>query len=330
MTFRRHTLLRRALDSVLAQTYTNYIVKIINDDPDDHVVSEIAANIRDKRVCVFTPVRKRGATENFNLVFQETQAQYVSLLEDDNWWEPSFLEEMLGLLKQHPDIPLIIGNERIWLERQDGSWHDTGCTIWPFKKAKLHQYRIEDICGSAKLCNSSFLARVDVQPKILTPETIPVDVTEHFRERLLPPYVLLHGAPLTNYSETRSTARSSEGELWGEFQQLLIGSVFIAIESTAGRNLLAKRLWEACPTKTSPRAVTLVSVGAAVQEARALLKFAPPMAIFRTLLWLARRPSRGKLFTTRRCYKAELSFLVSAPLTRHLAQEHDSDAIPTS
>ena len=150
VTFRRHQMLRRAIASVVAQTHRNIVIKVINDDPEDGDVLHIIHEIGDDRVSVFAPVERRGPTRNFNLVFEERDADYVSMLEDDNWWEPSFLEEQLRALRGHPAAPLVIGNERIWRELPDGGWLNTGRTIWPFTDLRVHNLRVEEICGSAR------------------------------------------------------------------------------------------------------------------------------------------------------------------------------------
>ena len=181
VTFRRHQMLRRAIASVAAQTHAKMVVKVVNDDPADEMVAEIVHEFGDNRISLFSPIEKCGPTRNFNLVFEERDADYVSLLEDDNWWEPSFLEEQLRVLKKHPDAPLVVGNQRIWQELPDGSWLDTSQTIWPVSSLQVHNLSVEEICGSARICNSSMLIRVERAHELLVPDTIPVDVTEHFR-----------------------------------------------------------------------------------------------------------------------------------------------------
>ncbi|MCP4309310.1 MAG: glycosyltransferase family 2 protein [bacterium] len=321
VTFRRHQMLRRAIASVLNQTHRDFVVKVINDDPTDDGVRSIINEIDSKRVTLFVPEKKRGATRNFNLVFQEQNADFVSLLEDDNWWEPEFLQRQLEVLDAHPSAPLVVGNERIWRELPDGTWLDTARTVWPFDDIRSHELSVEEIAGSAKICNSSMLIRVDRFGGYLTPDTIPVDVTEHFRERLLPRTLLLNGAPLVNYAETIRSARSSGGEDWGSWQCLLIGSIFVAANDGADRRRLAQRLWRDCPSSTSPRAVSLVASGVAFREARAVLATAPLSSVMRFGATIARRPNRLLgLAGIRRRLANELAFLVNAPLTRQLVQ----------
>src|SRR5262249_52298055 len=246
ITYQRPLLLRRALASILAQSYKNLRVKVINDDPDDDNVLETIVQANDRRVSLFTPVRRRGAAANFNIAFSDKAAPFVSVLEDDNWWEPAFLETMYQTLLEYPQARAAICNELVWKELNDGSWFSTGRTIWDHEGARLHDYSLEQIAGSAKICNSSTLLKTDASLVFDTPSTIPVDVTEHFRERLLDGPVVLFGRPLVNYAETIKTARSTTGAKWGTFQCLLIGSIFMALSNARDGIAFAKALWELC------------------------------------------------------------------------------------
>ena len=253
VTYRRHEMLHRAISSVLAQTHDKLQVKVVNDDPQDPEVASIVEAFADPRLSLFMPVMKRGATCSFNLVFDEQDAEFIALLEDDNWWESTFLQSQLDALVSHPEAPLIVGNERVWQELPDGQWRDTGRTIWPEDGVTFYDLRIEDICGSAKICNSSMLIRASAARNLKTPDTIPVDVTEHFRERQLGPRLLLNGRALVNYAETIHTARSAHGQTWGLYQCLLIGSVFSAMANSSNRKTLAVVLWSDCIAPLSPR-----------------------------------------------------------------------------
>jgi len=319
ITFRRHALLKRALESVLGQTHRNFEVLVINDDPEDTEVEKIVDALADSRVSLFLPLARRGPTRNFNLPFESCNTSFVTILEDDNWWEPRFLEEMYEALRAHPEARLAVANETVWKETADGQWLNTGRRIWDLQGLQTYDYSLEQICGGAKLCNSSMLVRMSPDASYKVPESIPVDVTEHFRERLFSPPIVLVGNPLVNFAETLGTARLSTGSLWGIYQCLLIGSVFIALPDSRARRALADRLWLSCSGKTSPRAVSLVTTGLSIKEARVLLLRAPVAAIGRFLLWATRRPAQlASTMRLRHRYASQLEFLVRAPLTRRL------------
>jgi Glycosyl transferase family 2 len=321
VTFRRHEMLKRAIRSVLAQTHTDFRVCVVNDDPSDPGVGEIVRGFADPRLSLYLPLTKRGAARNFNLMFEDAQADYVCLLEDDNWWEPDFLETMVALLSAHPEVDAACCNERLWRENEDGSWLDTGRNIWPAFEPHIHRFALSDLCGSAKLCNSAMLYRKKAAGSFKTPDDIPVDVTEHFRERMFPAGFALHARPMVNYAETITTARA-KGSLWGEYQILLIGSVFAAPGNRAARKALAAALWASCREATSPRAVTLVIAGLAVREARALVLNAPKRALLRACATMIRRfPAFLRAFSVTRRFQPHFEFLVHAPLTQALARE---------
>lgn len=323
VTYRRHDMLKRALLSVKNQTFSNFRAFIVNDDPDDTDVGLIVNEICDDRFQLFKPIQKRGATRNFNLMFSPSEATFVALLEDDNWWQPSFLEEMLALMRSNPDCEAACSNERIWKETQDNKWSDTGVNIWPNFGIQPHTFRIEDLCGSAKLCNSSAIYRLNSCRDLSTPDDIPVDVTEHFRERLFTGRFLLNSRVLVNYAETLKTARGG-GSIWGDYQSLLIGSVFAAIHSREARTALSRRLWAGVPSATSPRAVTLLLTGLVISEARSLAFTAPMLTWLRGAINFIRRP---RAFFTHLSVRSRRSthftFLCNAPVTKRVASEFE-------
>jgi hypothetical protein len=232
------------------------------------------------------------------------------------------LEAMYQALLKYPQARAAICNELIWKEMNDGTWLNTGRTIWNHDGICLHDYSLEQIAGSAKVCNSSTLLKTDASLNFETPNTIPVDVTEHFRERLLDGPAVLLGRPLVNYAETIKTARSTMGSKWGTFQCLLIGSIFMAMSGARDGVAFARRLWKLCSSSTSPRAMTLVMTGLYIREARPLLTLSPARARMRFMQWIVRHPLQLLAMSQmRRKYKRELEFLVQAPLTRRLTRE---------
>lgn len=260
VTYRRPALLERALQSLLAQSYTDWVAEVLNDDPDDIRPTDIIARLGDSRISLGGPNGRLGAAARFNRAFRDLDEPYSALLEDDNWWEPLFLEKMIDTLEQHPDIELVCCNERIWREEADSSWTDTGELIWSSEGAPyLFEWDDQDKCGGAKLCNSAILFRSRFARGWRTPDTIPVDVTEHFRERVIPHPFLLHPAPLVNYAETIHTHRATRGSTWGQYQALLVASLFSSVPSSI-RPLLAQKVWDRVRSKAPQSATTCLLV----------------------------------------------------------------------
>jgi len=320
VTYRRPHLLRRALESVRAQTRSDWQVRVVNDDPEDDRVARLIAELNDARIVLFQPVRKRGAAGSFNEAFRAQDCDFATLLEDDNWWEPGFLETMITTLEANPSIDVACMNERIWKEQPDGSWTDTGQVIWSAKEDEPYSTTIAIACGSAKLCNSSLLFRRKGKPAWTTPDDIPVDVTEHFRERVLPQPFLLVAKPLVNYAETLATNRDTSGSRWGQYQCLLIGSCFASLPAKL-RPRMAQTLFRDIGKNPSPRATALLIAALACSEARALLGGASFRQLVKLVLTIGRRPVQMlSLLQAKKRLTAHWQFLLDSPWNRRLAE----------
>ncbi len=320
ITYRRHAMLRRAIQSVLRQTLQDFRAIVVNDDPEDHGVVEIINAFADPRLSLYMPLERRGAATNFNLMFDDADAEYVALLEDDNWWESEFLETMQNLLNAYPQVDVACCNERLWQENIDHSWRDTGYNIWRDFGAGLYSFSLANICGSAMLRNSAALYRRRRGIDLRTPDDIPVDVTEHFRERLFPAGIALHSRPMANYAKTLTSARG-RGPVWGQYQTLLIGSVFAALPPGAARLNLARELWATCPGPVAPRATTLILCGMVVHEARDLFWTAPWQTHSRVAMTALKRMSEFVCHrSAKRALAHHFAYLVNTPLLRQLTK----------
>jgi glycosyltransferase involved in cell wall biosynthesis len=104
-TYRRPVLLERAVESLRRQTMTDWMCELHNDDPTDVAPAALVERLGDPRIRLVTHSQNYGATKTLNLPFSSSiEEPFVSLLEDDNWWEPGFLERMLGALNRRPDV----------------------------------------------------------------------------------------------------------------------------------------------------------------------------------------------------------------------------------
>jgi len=109
-TYERAGTLLRAVESALAQTY-RYIEVVVYDDGSgdatEAVVRELAA--RDGRLRYLRSPQNRGLAENHNLLFAEMVGEYVMLLSDDDWLEPTYVERCLAVLRADSDLVLVCG-----------------------------------------------------------------------------------------------------------------------------------------------------------------------------------------------------------------------------
>jgi glycosyltransferase involved in cell wall biosynthesis len=311
ITYKRPVLLKRALNSLVSQTHQNWVAEVINDDPGDPGVGELIRLLADSRISLSEPSVKRGGTSNFNYAFKGSDHLFSGILEDDNWYEPGFIEIMLKALMENAPIKIAVANENIWREEADGSWTDTARTIWQETSGcRLYYFQVKDKCGSAKICNSSMLWRTGESSQWLTPEDLPIDVTEHFRERVLPHPILLVNEPLVNYAQTIHTNRSN-GLAWSCYQVLLISSVFICI-NIDHKEKLADILWAQARTVNRQFKTTLLHTALSHTGAFVLLKKAKIAELFRyALTWVKNPVACFRIVKSHQHYRTHWDFLLN-------------------
>lgn len=100
----RSDFIRRALDSALSQTYSNFEL-IISDDASTDGTQNIckAYAKRDSRIRYIRHDNNIGPMRNFYFAFKQTQGEYFVWLADDDWWAPDFLEKLISALENNPD-----------------------------------------------------------------------------------------------------------------------------------------------------------------------------------------------------------------------------------
>jgi len=95
-TLRRPTLLKRALESVLAQTYEPFEVIVVVDGPDDDTVA-LLRTIEDPRVRFFVNPRSLTAAGARNFGVAQSTGTWVAFLDDDDEWLPCKLERQMAV-----------------------------------------------------------------------------------------------------------------------------------------------------------------------------------------------------------------------------------------
>lgn len=93
---------RKTVESVLRQTFDDYELVIIDNESNDGS-SEIVASFTDPRIRIVRLEENVGVSNARNKGVELSTAPYITFLDADDWWEPTFLEEMRGLIVRHPD-----------------------------------------------------------------------------------------------------------------------------------------------------------------------------------------------------------------------------------
>jgi len=93
--------IRRAVDSVLAQTYQDFELIVVDDGSTDEG-PEIVAGYADPRLRLIRQANA-GVSAARNRGVAEAQAELVAFLDADDEWRPWFLETVIGLRQRFPE-----------------------------------------------------------------------------------------------------------------------------------------------------------------------------------------------------------------------------------
>ena len=228
-TYRRAHLLPRALASLQAQTFADWVCELHNDDPLDPAPGELVRGVADPRISYHPHERNLGVTGTFNHLFSPAAEPLVALLEDDNWWEPRLLEALVATLQQHPDAEVAWSNLRLWREEDDGTWTDLQQTVWPVPphpgQRRFDWPQLRHVLGHVH-SNGAALIRARTPADHLLPAATAPGVAAAVRERSFHFPLQLVEDPLANFAITRTSARAHEQRPFFQQQVLLAATFF--------------------------------------------------------------------------------------------------------
>ena len=93
----------KAIGSILAQTFTDYELVIMDDGSKDDSFEVASKSIENCPQCHLYRQPNGGVSMARNNAVSVSLGSYLCFLDADDWWEPTFLEEMSKLIDEFPD-----------------------------------------------------------------------------------------------------------------------------------------------------------------------------------------------------------------------------------
>ncbi len=112
-TYNRAYCLKRAIDSVLTQTFQNYELMIVDDGSTDETQKVLKA-YQDERLRIFTLAKNRGVSASRNVGIAKAKGQWVAFLDSDDEWLPQKLQRQYDDLQHFPHAGVYLTDE-IWM-----------------------------------------------------------------------------------------------------------------------------------------------------------------------------------------------------------------------
>ena len=223
-TYERNEMLKRAVSSLLNQTVTDWLCEVHNDKPGDEFPATYIKSLNDKRFLMKEHIENLGTTRSFNLAFSGCTEKYASMLEDDNWWEPTFLAEMIQVMDNSDDLAIAWCNMHIWQENPDESWSDTGTSVWPTQQNTLFTWPQPVEALGCLHSTGAMLYRGNRAHNYKLPDTALSNAVELLRERCFEFPLFFNSKELANFSRTLVTSQTKGPVKWTGTQIMMLAS----------------------------------------------------------------------------------------------------------
>lgn len=108
-TYNRAHLLRRSINSVLSQEYSNFELIVIDDGSIDDTLSLID-KINDKRIRYIRLDSNQGVGNARHIGIESSNGELISFIDSDDEWLPNKLEFQIEIFKKFPQVEFQFGN----------------------------------------------------------------------------------------------------------------------------------------------------------------------------------------------------------------------------
>lgn len=93
--------IKETVDSVLAQSYTNWELIIVDDCSTDNTDDVVAQFSGDSRIKYIKNNKNSGAAESRNRALREAKGKWIAFLDSDDLWAPDKLEKQIAFMKDN-------------------------------------------------------------------------------------------------------------------------------------------------------------------------------------------------------------------------------------
>jgi glycosyltransferase involved in cell wall biosynthesis len=104
--YKRPDVLKRTLDSVFEQDFTDFEVIVTDDSPDDSV-KNLISSYPEGSISYFKNAERLGSPENWNESIRKAQGEYIKILHHDDWFASrQSLRIFVSMLEKNPNADI--------------------------------------------------------------------------------------------------------------------------------------------------------------------------------------------------------------------------------
>lgn len=103
--YNKEEYIKSTIDSVLAQSYTNYEIIIVDDGSSDKS-PQIVRSIKDSHI-IFYSKNNGGVSSARNFGINKSKGNYICFLDSDDLWTENYLETLNNIISKNKDVDMI-------------------------------------------------------------------------------------------------------------------------------------------------------------------------------------------------------------------------------
>lgn len=93
--------IRETVESVMAQTYTNWELIIVDDCSTDNTDEAVSQYLLDARIRYIKNESNSGAAVSRNRALREAKGKWIAFLDSDDLWEPDKLQKQISFMRDN-------------------------------------------------------------------------------------------------------------------------------------------------------------------------------------------------------------------------------------
>ncbi len=138
-TYNRLELIKQSIDSVLAQTYSNWEMIIVDDSTDNKLYNSDWIKNLDERIIYLKNKQNMGANYSRNRALDNISGEFVILLDDDDKLDPNCLKHAYETILKNNNYSWYLSNK---------IYEDGKCVTYVEKYGRAYAYVLDYLLGS--------------------------------------------------------------------------------------------------------------------------------------------------------------------------------------
>lgn len=162
--------LSACIESVLAQTFSDFEFIILNDGSTDRtweIIQEYAK--KDSRIRPFSFPEKQGIAVGCNFTVAQAKGDYLARIDGDDIWKPEKLEKQVAYLEEHPECGVCFTQVEI-IDGQGKIVHGAECDfmdeVYLQKNRSQHEWLLKLFCSGNCFAHTASLIRRSAYQKV--------------------------------------------------------------------------------------------------------------------------------------------------------------------